>query len=55
MFDVLQERYEKFNECIYVVSHRRESAQITTGNVINLEKVNGATLRAADGELSDIS
>tara|TARA_R110000744_G_scaffold10369_4_gene32327 strand:+ start:31394 stop:33211 length:1818 start_codon:yes stop_codon:yes gene_type:complete len=55
VFDVLQERYEKFNECIYVVSHRRESAQITTGNVINLEKVNGATLRAADGELSDIS
>jgi DNA repair exonuclease SbcCD ATPase subunit len=51
VIDILQERVEKYNECIMIISHRRESIKIvgtyyrTSGEVIYLEKENGFTRR----------
>jgi len=42
---ILKERVEKFNECIMVISHRKESIKAATGDVIFLEKNNGITRR----------
>jgi len=42
---ILKERVEKFNECIMVISHRKESIKAATGDVIFLEKSNGITRR----------
>ena len=50
--DILNERIEKFNECIMVISHRKESTKLATGEIIFLEKVNGITTRVASGEES---
>jgi DNA repair exonuclease SbcCD ATPase subunit len=41
--NILKERVEKYNECIMVISHRKESIKAITGNVIFLEKKNGQT------------
>lgn len=42
---ILKERCEKYNESIFVISHRKESAKFATGDVIFLEKYNGITKR----------
>ena len=31
-------RVEKHNECIFVISHRKESTKAATGDIIQLEK-----------------
>jgi DNA repair exonuclease SbcCD ATPase subunit len=45
VLEVLKERVEKFNECVYVISHRKESTRLATGEVIYLVKNNGITTR----------
>ena len=42
---LLKERSDKFNECIMIISHRKESIKSATGDVIFLEKYNGITKR----------
>ena len=42
---ILKERVEQYNEGIYIISHRKESAKESTGEVIYLEKTNGITRR----------
>lgn len=42
---ILKERIEKYNECIMVISHRKESVKFATGDIIFLEKKNGITKR----------
>lgn len=49
--DILNERLSKYNECMYVISHRKESINFTTqnetspGEIIFLQKENGITTR----------
>lgn len=49
--NILNERLNKYNECMYVISHRKESINFTTqneqspGEVIFLQKENGITTR----------
>lgn len=48
--NILRERLEKYNECMMVISHRKESTKYATaetniGDVIFLEKKNGITRR----------
>lgn len=43
--DILKERVEKYDECIYIISHRKESTKLATGEVIYLQKNNGITTR----------
>jgi len=45
VINILKERVEKYNECIMVISHRKESIKAATGDIIFLEKVNGITKR----------
>ena len=50
VLNILRERVEKYNECIMIISHRKESVKIgshykNTGNVIFLQKENGITRR----------
>jgi len=45
VLDILQERIEKYSECIFVISHRKESTKFATGEIIMLEKYNGVTRR----------
>jgi len=45
VLDILKERSEKFNECIFIISHRKESIKSATGDIIFLEKHNGITRR----------
>lgn len=40
---ILKERSEKYNECVFIISHRKESIKSATGNIIYLEKRNGIT------------
>jgi DNA repair exonuclease SbcCD ATPase subunit len=42
---VLKDRVQRYNECVMVISHRKESIQHATGDVIFLEKQNGITSR----------
>lgn len=42
---ILRERIEKYNECIMVISHRKESVKFASGDIIFLEKKNGITKR----------
>ena len=53
VIDILKERIESYNECIMVISHRKESTKLATGEVIFLEKQNGVTTRVEtpDSEL----
>jgi len=46
--DILQERVEKFNESAMVISHRRDSTKIATGDIIFLQKENGITTRTKE-------
>ena len=43
--DILQDRADELNECIYVISHRKESLKAVTGDIIFLEKQGGITRR----------
>ena len=50
VLDILRERVEKYNECIMIISHRKESIKIGThyknpGEVIFLQKEHGITKR----------
>lgn len=51
VINILKERLEKYNECMYVISHRKESVNFTTqaeirdGDIIFLKKENGITTR----------
>ena len=50
VLNILRERVEKYNECVMIISHRKESVKIGThykneGSVIFLEKKNGITRR----------
>ena len=45
VLDILRERVEKHNECIFVISHRKESIKSANGDIIFLEKHNGITRR----------
>lgn len=42
---IIKERVEKYNECVLVISHRKESVKASTGDVIFLEKKDGITSR----------
>ena len=45
VINILKERVEQYNECVMVISHRKESVKAAQGDVIYLEKVNGITRR----------
>ena len=50
MLSILQDRVEKYNECVIIISHRKESVKIGShyknpGEVIFLEKDKGITRR----------
>ncbi|MBV52721.1 MAG: hypothetical protein CL816_01485 [Coxiellaceae bacterium] len=47
VLDILNERVEKYDECVMVISHRKESVKFATNEVITLEKSNGVTTRVA--------
>jgi DNA repair exonuclease SbcCD ATPase subunit len=40
---IINERVEKYDECVLVISHRKESVKAATGDVIFLEKRDGIT------------
>ena len=42
---ILNERVQNYNECVMIISHRKESVNIATGEVIFLEKKDGITTR----------
>ena len=42
---ILNNRVEKNNECVFVISHRKESIKAATGEIVFLEKANGITKR----------
>ena len=42
---ILKERIEKYSECVMVISHRKESTKLATGEIIFLEKSKGVTTR----------
>ena len=55
VLDILRERVEKYNECIMIISHRKESVTIGShyknpGEVILLEKEKGITRRVEFAE-----
>jgi len=52
VINILRERVEKYNECIMVISHRKESIKAATGDIIFLEKSNGITKRVDYKEYS---
>ena len=45
VLEILNERVEQLDECIFVISHRKESIKSATGDIIFLEKHNGITKR----------
>ena len=45
VLDILKERSDKYNECVFIISHRKESIKSATGDIIFLEKHNGITKR----------
>ena len=45
VLEILNERVEKLNECIFVISHRKEIIKSASGDIIFLEKHNGITKR----------
>ena len=42
---IIKDRVEKYDECVLVISHRKESIKAATGEVIFLEKKDGVTKR----------
>ena len=49
--DVLKTRIEELNECVIIISHRKESIKQVTGDIIFLEKYNGITKRLVYTEI----
>ena len=47
VLDILRERVDKYNECVMVISHRKESTAFATNDIIFLQKHNGITTRVA--------
>lgn len=45
--NILKERVSKYGECIYVISHRKESLTYFDGDVVFLQKKNGITERVS--------
>ena len=45
VLNILKERVDQYNEGIYIISHRKESAKESSGETIFLEKNNGITKR----------
>jgi DNA repair exonuclease SbcCD ATPase subunit len=45
VLNILKERIEKYNECVMVISHRKESTKLATGEIIFLQKEKGITTR----------
>jgi DNA repair exonuclease SbcCD ATPase subunit len=45
VINILKDRVDQFNECVMVISHRKESVKAAQGDVIFLEKDNGITRR----------
>jgi DNA repair exonuclease SbcCD ATPase subunit len=43
--DILSERIDNYNECAFIISHRKESLKAITGDTIYLEKKDGITTR----------
>lgn len=43
VMEILKENTEKFNECIYIISHNSSLCKNNIDNVIELEKINGKT------------
>lgn len=43
--DIINERIEKYDECVYIITHRKENLKDISGDVIYLEKTNGITKR----------
>ena len=43
--NIIKERVDKYDECVLVISHRKESINEATGDVIFLEKKDGITKR----------
>lgn len=50
VIDILKERIEAHDECVMVISHRKESTKLATGEIIFLEKQNGVTRRVETPE-----
>ena len=50
VIDILKENIEKYKECVMVISHRKESTKLATGEIIFLEKQNGITTRVEPPE-----
>ena len=50
VIDILNERIDNYKECVIVISHRKESTKLATGEVIFLEKQNGVTTRVETPE-----
>ena len=45
VLDIIKERIEKYDECVLVISHRKENMKEATGDVVFLEKKNNITKR----------
>ena len=45
VLDIIRERVEKYNEMVYVITHRKESDTYARGDVIVLQKEKGITTR----------
>ena len=45
VLEILNERVQTLDECVFVISHRKESIKSASGNIIFLEKHNGITKR----------
>ncbi|NBW57023.1 hypothetical protein EBR43_04425, partial [bacterium] len=45
VISILNERVQKYNESVMIISHRKESVKSASGSVIFLEKRNGITRR----------
>jgi len=49
VLDIIRERVEKYQEAVYIISHRKESMKYcTSGEIIFLEKKNGITVRSTN-------
>jgi DNA repair exonuclease SbcCD ATPase subunit len=49
--ELLKERSDQFDECVYIISHRPESLKAVTGEVVYLVKENGITNRVEFADL----
>ena len=49
VLDIIRDRVEKYQEAVYIISHRKESMKYcTSGEIIFLEKKNGITVRSTN-------